>query len=114
MAFFQEIHVFLQLSQIGLFGTKCAFLPLNTPRDRQYSFPHLTQFTQRNKVLDALASNLDGFLSRDTCVSSTQLNRAIWNKLMFLPLENLDEEAVFLSKTNSIFTGKQCARCSSF
>jgi hypothetical protein len=31
-------------------------------------------------MLDAAAANTDGFLSRDTCVSSTQLNRSIWNK----------------------------------
>jgi hypothetical protein len=32
-------------------------------------------------VLDAATSNIDGFLWRDTCVSSTQLNRPIWNKV---------------------------------
>jgi hypothetical protein len=31
-------------------------------------------------VLDNRASNLDGFLSRDSCVSSTQLHRPIWKK----------------------------------
>jgi hypothetical protein len=32
-------------------------------------------------MLDAPASNLDGFVSRDTCVASTQLNRPIWNNM---------------------------------
>jgi hypothetical protein len=31
--------------------------------------------------VDAPPSTIDGFLSRDTCVSSTQLNRLIWNKI---------------------------------
>jgi hypothetical protein len=31
-------------------------------------------------VLDVSASNTDGFLSRDTCVPSSQLNRPILNK----------------------------------
>jgi hypothetical protein len=31
-------------------------------------------------VLDVPASNIGGFLSRDTFVSSTQMNRPIWNK----------------------------------
>jgi hypothetical protein len=32
------------------------------------------------QMLDAAAANIDGFLSRDPCVSSTQLNRSIGNK----------------------------------
>jgi hypothetical protein len=32
-----------------------------------------------NNVLDAAASNIDGFLWRDTCVSSNQLNRLVWS-----------------------------------
>jgi hypothetical protein len=32
-------------------------------------------------VLDAPASNTDAFLSGDTCVSSTQLDRLFWKKM---------------------------------
>jgi hypothetical protein len=32
------------------------------------------------QMLEAATANIDCFLSRDTCVSSTQLNRSIWNK----------------------------------
>jgi hypothetical protein len=32
----------------------------------------------------------------------------------YLHLENYDLQDVFLSKINSIFTGKQCARCCTF
>jgi hypothetical protein len=40
----------------------------------------LTQFSQENNVLDAESYDIDGFLWRDTCVSSIQLNRTIWKK----------------------------------
>jgi hypothetical protein len=36
-------------------------------------------------VLDGPVSNIDGFLWRDTCVSSTQLNRPIWKKESLSP-----------------------------
>jgi hypothetical protein len=61
-------------------------------------------------VLDANASDTYGFLSRDTCVSSSQLNRAIWIKRAYLHFEKPNLQAVFLSKTNSVLTGKECAR----
>jgi hypothetical protein len=57
---------------------------------RKYSFQKLTQFTQGNNVLDAAASNTDGFVLRDTYVSSTQLNRPIWDKLSLSPPEKND------------------------
>jgi hypothetical protein len=38
------------------------------------------QFSQGNNVIDAAASDLDGFLWRDTWDSSTQLNRPVWNE----------------------------------
>jgi hypothetical protein len=60
-------------------------------------------------VLDATASNIDGFLWTNTCVSSTQLIRPILVNRAYLHLENYDFEEVFLSKTNSTLTGKQRA-----
>jgi hypothetical protein len=56
--------MFLPLSWIGLFGTKRAFLYLETPTLRKYSFQKLTQFSQGNKVLDASPSNIDDFILR--------------------------------------------------
>jgi hypothetical protein len=50
------------------------FFPLKTLLGRQYSFQKLTQFSQGNNMLDGPPSNIDGFLSRDTYVSSTQMN----------------------------------------
>jgi hypothetical protein len=53
------------------------FYILKTMICRKYSFQKLTQLSQGNNVLDVPASNTDGFLLKDTCVSSTQLNRPI-------------------------------------
>jgi hypothetical protein len=45
----------------------------------KYSFQKLSQFSQGGNVLDAPASNTGGFHLGDACVSSTQMNRLIWN-----------------------------------
>jgi hypothetical protein len=47
------------------------FSTLKTMIYRQYSFQKLTQFSQGNNIVDSPPSNTDGFVSRDTCVSST-------------------------------------------
>jgi hypothetical protein len=71
MIFFQEIHVFLQLSWIGLSRANRAYPQLENDEWQEEFFQNLSQFSQGNKVLDAPASNTEGFPSRDTCVSST-------------------------------------------
>jgi hypothetical protein len=38
------------------------------------------ELPQGNDMLDVPASNNGGFLWRDTCISSTQLNRPVWKK----------------------------------
>jgi hypothetical protein len=40
-------------------------------------------------MLDAAASNIVGFLWRDTCVSSTQVNKPIWKKMTLTPPSKL-------------------------
>jgi hypothetical protein len=45
-------------------------------------------------VLDVPAPNVDVFFSRDTCVSSTLLNRHICNKMSLSYLENCDLQEV--------------------
>jgi hypothetical protein len=67
---------------------KYAFLeqiePISTLKTmiwRKYSFQKVTKFPQGNNVPDAHASNTDGCVCRDTCISSTQLKRSIWNKM---------------------------------
>jgi hypothetical protein len=57
-------------------------------------------------VIDAAALNIHDFLWRDTCVSSTQLNRHILRSRLCLHLEKSKLQEVFISKTMSIMTGK--------
>jgi hypothetical protein len=73
--------VFLQLSSTGLFGVKRAYLYLETPKVQEVFLSKLSQFSKENNVLHTLASNRDGFLSRDTCVSSTQVDRPLWSNM---------------------------------
>jgi hypothetical protein len=61
-------------------------------------------------VLHSPASNTDGFLSRDTCVSSIQLNKLLCNKRAYVHLEKPKLQKVFLWNVNSVLTGKQCTR----
>jgi hypothetical protein len=53
-------------------------------------------------VLDVLASNVDGFLLTDTCVSSSQINWPIWNSEPMFTLKNLCNKNYSIQKlTNS-------------
>jgi hypothetical protein len=112
--FFEEIHVFLQLSLIGLFGTKRACLHLEKPELQVLFLSNLTQFSQGNNVQDVPATDTNCFLLRDTCVSSTQVNKPFETKRAYFYLEKTKLKEIFLSNTNSILTGKQCARYSCF
>jgi hypothetical protein len=103
--FFGEIQVFHQLRWIGVFGAKRAYQHLETPNLQKVIFQKLTQFSQGNNLLNAPASNTDGFLLRDTCVSSTYCIGLLKKKMTFLRLENSDLQEVFHSKTNSITQG---------
>jgi hypothetical protein len=88
MVYFGEIHVFLQLNRIDLFGTKRANLHLEKPKLQGVFLSNQTQFSQGNNVLDAPTSNIDGFLWRGTCVSITHLNRRIWRQQSLPPPSN--------------------------
>jgi hypothetical protein len=76
--------------------------------------PKTNSVTQGNNVLDIPHSNVHDFLLRDIYSSSTQLNMPFWNKVSVFALEKPDGQAIFLTKTHSIVTQKQCARCSTF
>jgi hypothetical protein len=84
MVVFQETHVVLQLNGNGLIGTKIVLLHLEKPMLMDVFFSE-TQFSQGKSLLDAHASNKDVFLSTDACVSSTQLNRLIWDQQSLPP-----------------------------
>jgi hypothetical protein len=58
-----------------------AYLHFETPKLQEVFLEKLTQFSQGNNALDPPASNTNGCLWRDKCVSSIQLNRSIWNKM---------------------------------
>jgi hypothetical protein len=72
------------------------------------------QFLKGNNVLYASASNIDGFLWRVIYVSSTQLIGLLEATRAYLHLDTSKVQEVFISKTNSILTGKPCYRCCSF
>jgi hypothetical protein len=50
-----------------------------------YSLQKLTQFLLGYNVLDSTLSKKDGFVWRDTCDSSNQLNKPIWKKVILSP-----------------------------
>jgi hypothetical protein len=60
--FLSRDTLFLHLSRIGLFGKNELFSIYKILICRKYSFQTLTQFSQRHNVIDAAASNRDGFL----------------------------------------------------
>jgi hypothetical protein len=67
-SFSREIHVFLHLIWLSIFGKIKPFSSLKILICRKYSFQKLTQFSQGSNVRGDVASNIDGFLWRDTCV----------------------------------------------
>jgi hypothetical protein len=81
---------------------------------RKYYFPKLSPFSQGRHGLHAPVSNTDGFVSRDTCVSSSYWTGLLGTTWAFLHLENYDCQEEFLSLTISMLTKKQCARSSCF
>jgi hypothetical protein len=97
MVILGELHVFLQLCRIGLFGKNENFSSLKCLTFRKYSFQKLPQLSQGVNVLNAVVSNIHGFVWRDPCVSSTQLNRPMWSNRAFLHLETAKLQEVFLS-----------------
>jgi hypothetical protein len=76
----------VSLSQLNsLFRQRQLISTFKTIICRKYSFQKLILFSLGNKVLDANASNTNGCLWRDTCRSSTQLNRPFCNKMSLSP-----------------------------
>jgi hypothetical protein len=72
------------------------FSTLKTIICRKCPIQKLKQFSQGNSVLDATGSTVNGFLSRYTCVSSTQLNRPILTNKAYLHFEKPNLLEVFL------------------
>jgi hypothetical protein len=112
MVFFGDIHVFLQLSQIGLLGAISAYLHFATPNLRKYSFKNeLNSHRETMCYMLLLLKLMVCFREIHVFLPFSQtgifgVNRAY----LHLVIPKLQE--VFLSKTNSFVQGKQCARCS--
>jgi hypothetical protein len=60
-------------------------------------------------VYNTEASNLDPILPGVTCVPSIQPYTPMFLKMKVSPLENTNRKKAFLSHTNSVLKGKQCA-----
>jgi hypothetical protein len=75
--FFSRDTCVFQLSCICLFGTKRAYLHIENPKLHEEFLSKKCQFLQGNNVLVVPGSYTSGFISRDTYVSSAQLNRPI-------------------------------------
>jgi hypothetical protein len=58
-------------------------LTMKNLSSRKYPCAKHTEFSQGNNVLDAPACITLGYLLRDTCGSSSELNRPILNKTSF-------------------------------
>jgi hypothetical protein len=81
MVFLERYMCFFNSAKYAYLEEIESFSHLKSLMGRQYSFQKLTPFSQGNNVLDAPPSNIDAFLSNDTCLSSNQLNSPIWNKM---------------------------------
>jgi hypothetical protein len=109
MDFFQEIHVFLQHTSRDLLEGKEAIHTLKHRNCKKLSIETLTQYSQGNNVLDHPASQTDGFLREIHLFLHFSRRGLFGAKQAFLFLENYDLQEVFLSTSNSILLGKQCA-----
>jgi hypothetical protein len=98
--------VFHQLRLIGVLEQRQTISTLKNRNSRRYSFQKLTLFSQGNNVLDAVASNIHGYLWKDPCVSSCQLNSPIYSQERLPPLKMTKLQEVFLSQSTSFLTGK--------
>jgi hypothetical protein len=69
MYFFAYKQVYLEFSQVDLFGVSTYSLYLETPKWQYVFLSKITQVSKGNNVLNANASITDGFLLRGTCVT---------------------------------------------
>jgi hypothetical protein len=107
-------HVFLQLSWKSQFGTNRAYLHLETLSFQEVFLSKTHSILTGKNVLSSPACSLDGFLSRYTCVSSTQLNCTFWKKISLCTPLKLWILGSTPFRDYSILKGRQCSRCCSF
>jgi hypothetical protein len=82
MCFFNSAEkAYLEINE-NFYSLKCVTF-------RKYSFQKPPQLSQGDNEVYAVLSNLDRFTWRDTCVSSSLLNRPIWKKMSLSPPSKL-------------------------
>jgi hypothetical protein len=86
---------------MGLCQGKRAYLYFNTPKLKEVFLSKTNSFSKGNNVLHALASNTDGFLLRDTCVTSINWKGLFGTTWALLHLQNYDLHGVFIETHSS-------------
>ena len=109
---FEETDVFLQLNGKCLVLANGIYLHVETPKLQQVFLSKPTQFSQEKKVLDAPASNDEGFPRETYVIHHLPLVGLFETQGDFLPFENFGLQEFFLSKHNTSLTCKKGARCS--
>jgi hypothetical protein len=89
------------------------YLHFEKPKLQEVFLQKLAQFSQGNNVVLAAVSNIDGFLWTDTCVSSPQKNRPIWNKVSLCSPSRSYVAKVFIF-LSIVKSHKKCDTCCSF
>jgi hypothetical protein len=100
----------IQLTWIGQFGANRPYITLKHLSSRKYSVSTNSILTGKECAIWCIFK-LRCFLWKDTAVCSTELNGPIWSKESLFPPWNIYFVWGIPFKTNTILTGKQCARC---
>jgi hypothetical protein len=79
---------FLQPSWIGLFGTKWGYIQIENSDFQQVLLSKTNSFLTGKQCVICWSSNIDSYLWRDACVSSTLVKSPIWNKQSLPSLSN--------------------------
>jgi hypothetical protein len=99
---FGEIHVFLQLSWIGLFIGNRVYLYLENSKVQVVFLLKHNSVLKGNNVPDVAGPNTDSFLFTDPGVSSWKINSPIWEKLTLSPSWKPKFQEVFFWKSNLV------------
>jgi hypothetical protein len=93
---------------------KWAFLQLQMYDLQEDSYHTLPELSQGIIVLDAVTSNIPGFLRRDTYAYQLTWTGLFAAKTSHLHLKRPNCRKYSLQKLKTVFIGKKCGRCSCF
>jgi hypothetical protein len=105
LVFYWEIHVFLLLSWIGLFGANWVMSTLKHINCRKYSFQNINQFSQGNNVLKAADSKVVGLFGEIYVFFQLGWIGLLWGNRSYLHLETSKLQKVVLSKLTELSQG---------